>query len=143
VAEIDQVDESGVVKNRRRTSRHSARAVSTTDIVADIVDEDVDVAVADTEVEATVEMANPNVVVVAIEDVVMDKQVCNNCTGQTSKATGRIRLSLTLYQHLFTILLSRLVRVKNSIPCPSTGHLSARLGNYTGETGRGGYLMCV
>jgi hypothetical protein len=83
VAEIDQVDESGVGKNRRRISRRSARAASIMDIVADIVDEDEDGAVEDTEVEATVETANQNVVVVAIEDVVMHKQVCSNCTGQT------------------------------------------------------------
>lgn len=143
VVAIDQVDESGVVKNRRKTSKHSARAASIMDIVADTVDEEEDGAVGVTEVEATVEMANQNVVVVAIEDAVMHKQVCSNCTGQTSKATGRIRLSLTLYQNLFTILLFRLVQGKNSIPCPSTGHLSARLGNFTGETGRGGYLICV
>jgi hypothetical protein len=87
VVAIDQVDESGAVKNRRRTSRHSARAASITDIVADTVDEDEDGAVEDTEVEATVEMANQNVVVVAIEDVVMHKQVCSNCTGQTPEAT--------------------------------------------------------
>jgi hypothetical protein len=93
-AEIDQVDESGVGKNRRRISRRSARVASIMDIVADIVDEDEDGAVEDTEVEATVETANQNVVAVAIEDVVMHKQVCSNCTGQTSKAARRIRHSL-------------------------------------------------
>jgi hypothetical protein len=93
-AEIDQVDESGVGKNRRRISRRSAKAASIMDIVAGIVDEDEDGAVEDTEVEATVETANQNVVVVAIEDVVMHKQVCSNCTGQTSKAARRIRHSL-------------------------------------------------
>ena len=118
MAEIDQVDESGVGKNRRRISRRSARVASIMDIVADIVDEDEDGAVEDTEVEATVETANQNVVAVAIEDVVMHKQVCSNCTGQNSKAARRIRHSLKLYQKLLTICYFGRGRVTTSIPWP-------------------------
>ena len=142
-AEIDQVDESGVGKNRRRISRHSARAASIMDIVADIVDEDEDGVVEDTEVEATVETANQNVVVVAIEDVVMHKQVCNNCTGQTSKAARRIRHSLNCIKSFSRFAISVGGGSKPAYLGLFSGHLSARLGNYTGGTGRGGYFMCV
>ncbi len=80
----DQVDENGVVKNRRRISRPLVRAALIMDIVVDIVVEDV--AVEDTEDEATVEMANQDVGEVAIEDVVMPKQQCSNCIFADSKS---------------------------------------------------------
>jgi hypothetical protein len=94
VAETDQVDENGVVKSKRRTLRRSVRAASIMDIVVDIVDMDEDVAVEDTEVGATAEMANQNADVVAIEDVETHKQLCSSCIFADSKATGRIGLSL-------------------------------------------------
>jgi len=77
VVATDQVDENGVVKNRRRTLRHLARVALIMDIVVDIVDEDA--AVEDTEAVATAEMANQGVAVVAIEDVATHKQQSSNC----------------------------------------------------------------
>lgn len=70
------MDENGVVKSRRRISRHSVKAASIMDIVVDTVDED---AAEDTGVEATVEMANQDVDAAAIEVVATHKQQCNKC----------------------------------------------------------------
>lgn len=92
VVETDQVDENGVVKSRRRTSKHSVRAASIMGIVVDTVAEDA--AVEDTEAEAIAEMANQDEDVVDIEDVATHRQQCSNCIMQASKATGRIELSL-------------------------------------------------
>jgi hypothetical protein len=120
VAETDQVDENGVVKSKRRTLRHSVRAASIMDIVVDIVDVDEDVAVEDTEVEATAEMANQNVDVVAIEDVEIHKQLCSNCIFADSKATGRIGLSLRCTKS-YSRLVFRSMRVKNWLTCLFSG----------------------
>jgi hypothetical protein len=104
VVGTDQVAENGVVKNRRRTLRLSARAVLTMDIVVDIGDEDV--VVADTEAEDTVEMANQDEDVVDIEGAVMHKQPCSNCIFNRPKSYWTHRAFLTLYQKLFTIAMS-------------------------------------
>ena len=105
VVETDQVGENGAVKNRRRTWKHSARAVLIMDIAADIVDEDV--AVGDTEAVATAEMANQAVDVADIEDVATHKQQCSNCIFAHLKSYWTYWAFLTLYQKLSICFFGR------------------------------------
>jgi hypothetical protein len=107
LATTDQVDENGVEKSRRRTSRHSAKEASTMDTEEGSADEDVAVEVTEAE-EDTHKTASQTAGAGDIEAAATRKQ-CSNCLSQKLAYVYEPGKSfLALYQKLLaTNLLSR------------------------------------
>jgi hypothetical protein len=106
----DRVAESGEVKNKRRMSRHLVKAVSTMATAVGSVDEVVDAA--DSEVEATVEMASPEEDEGAIAAAVMRRPSCHNFDLGALNLLGHEMELFALYQNFLAKRISFQLRTK-------------------------------